>query len=227
MDWLLNSNVSDPALPLSSVLLSLLMAAAAGQAVGWIYMATHTSPSYSKTFTSSLVVMPVIVSLMMVLMSGSTVIAFGLLAVFAVVRFRNVLKDTRDTTYILWAIVLGMGLGTQHYTESLAGLIVVGFVMGYLRLSDFGSRHQFDAILSLDLAGDLSGAETSINDLLHRHASKWKRAGDQHLTESSKTIAYELLMRDPSRSDELRAALLNREEVQQISLFINKRDSEI
>ena len=49
------------------------------------------------------------------------VIAFGLLAVFAVVRFRNVLKDTRDTTFILWAIVQGMGAGTYRYATTIIG----------------------------------------------------------------------------------------------------------
>ena len=79
------------------VLFLLLLAFVIGQTIGWTYMWTHRVLSYSQTFTSSLVVLPVLVSLMMMLMSGSIVIAFGLLSVFAVVRFRNVLKDTRDT----------------------------------------------------------------------------------------------------------------------------------
>ena len=78
--------------PIESIVLSLLLAFVIGQIIGWVYMATHTTPSYSSSFVASLVVLPVIVSLMMVLMSGSLMIAFGLLAVFAVVRFRNVLE---------------------------------------------------------------------------------------------------------------------------------------
>ncbi len=76
-----------------------------GQFIGWVYMITHKGLSYSQTFVSSLVVIPVIVAMLMLLMANSFVVAFGLLAVFAVVRFRNVLKDTRDTTFILWTIM--------------------------------------------------------------------------------------------------------------------------
>lgn len=212
--------------PVATMLLSLLMACAIGQVIGWIYMWTHVSPSYSKSFAASLVTLPVIVALMMVLMAGSTAIAFGLLAVFAVVRFRNVLKDTRDTTFILWAIVEGMGTGTGHYVEALCGLAVVAGLMGYLWISDFGGRHRYDAVLSIDVGSTAVTVEEMLTPLLERHAARWKRSGDQHLTQSGSSVAYKLLLRDPSRSDELRNALLEKEEIQQVSLFVNSPQSE-
>ena len=73
--------------PVETIMLSLLMAFVIGQIIAWIYMATHATPSYSSSFVASLVVLPVIVSLMMILMAGSLMIAFGLLAVFAVSGF--------------------------------------------------------------------------------------------------------------------------------------------
>ena len=225
MDWLFDSSTATPGIAISSVMLSLLLACATGQVIGWTYMQTHASPSYSKSFTASLVTLPVIVALMMILMAGSTLIAFGLLAVFAVVRFRNVLKDTRDTTYILWAIVTGMGVGTLHYVESLVGLCVVGLMMAYLRVSDFGGRHGYDALLSLDVAAG-ANIEEFLGPLLHRHATRWKRSGNQHLTQQGTTVAYQLLLRDPDRSEELRKELLERGEVDQISLYITGDQSE-
>lgn len=225
MDWLFETATSTPGVTVNNVLLSLLLACALGQVIGWIYMQTHVSPSYSKSFTSSLVILPVIVALMMILMAGSTVIAFGLLAVFAVVRFRNVLKDTRDTTFILWAIVSGMGVGTMHYVESLVGTVVVGLMMVYLRISDFGGRHGYDAVLSLDLnAGE--NPETLLSPVLQRHATRWKRSGNQHLTQHGTTVAFQLLMRDPDRSEELRRELLERQEIDQISLYVTSDQSE-
>src|SRR5690606_35260101 len=131
------------------ILAALLLAFVIGQLVGWIYMLTHTSLSYSASFVGSLVILPVIVALMMILMSGSLMVAFGLLAVFAVVRFRNVLKDTRDTTFILWAIVEGMGAGTFRYSTTVIGAVTVSLVLAYLYWTRFGERHRFDAALSV------------------------------------------------------------------------------
>ena len=102
-----------------TVIFIMVMSFVVGQTIGWIYMWTHKVLSYSQTFVASLVVLPAIVALMMSLISGSLYVAFGLLAVFAVVRFRNVLKDTRDTIYILWSIVEGMSVGTQRYTSAI------------------------------------------------------------------------------------------------------------
>ena len=106
-----------------------LLAFVIGQFIGWIYMWTHRGLSYSQTFVASLVTIPVIVSMMMKLMEGSIAFAFGLLAVFAVVRFRNVLKDTRDTTFILWSIMEGLGVGTMRYSTSLVGALGVELVL--------------------------------------------------------------------------------------------------
>ena len=225
MDFVLDliDGVSGPGAgtSLTTLLLSLLMACAIGQLIGWVYMWTHASPSYSKTFASSLVILPVIVALMMVLMSGSTAIAFGLLAVFAVVRFRNVLKDTRDTTFVLWAIIEGMGAGTLHFVEAICGTVVIGLMLAYLRISDFGSRNRFDSLLSLDLAGVSGDFDDLLAPVLKRHASRWKRTGEQHLTRTGSNISYQLLLRDPSRSEELRKDLLLREEIEQLSLFVH------
>ena len=117
--------------PLTAVL-TIVLSFTIGHLVGWVYMWTHVSLSYSRMFVASLVVIPVIVAMVMMLMANNIIVAFGLLAVFAVVRFRNVLKDTRDTTFILWTIVEGMAVGTMKYGIGAAGLPVRG---GHLRVS--------------------------------------------------------------------------------------------
>lgn len=222
---LLNSGGAISQLPPTTILLSLLMAGVIGQMIAWTYMWTHDSPSYSKSFTTSLVTLPVIVALMMLLMADNTAIAFGLLAVFAVVRFRNVLKDTLDTTFILWAIVEGLGVGTLHFFESLCGLVVVGLIVGYLRISDFGSQNRYDAFLALDYEGD--NVNELLDAVLGRHAMKWKRLAQQSYGNSSSSASFRVLLCDPERCDEFREELLAIDRVQQISLHVNASESEL
>src|SRR4029453_14223556 len=102
---LFSSALSTTAARPQTALLAILLCFCIGHIVAWVYMWTHDGLSYSKMFTMSLLAMPVIVALVMILMAGNIVLAVGLLAVFTVVRFRNVLKDTRDTTFVLWAII--------------------------------------------------------------------------------------------------------------------------
>ena len=61
----------------------------------------------------AVIVMPVVVALVMHVLSNNLITAFGMMAVFTIVRFRNMLRDTLDTTYILTVLVIGMAAGTQ------------------------------------------------------------------------------------------------------------------
>src|ERR1043165_1442808 len=109
-----------------TLLFMLVLAFATGMFIGFVYMWTHEALSYSRTFVSALAVMPLIVCMMMASMSGSLLVAFGLLAVFGVVRFRNVLKDTRDTSFVLWVIVEGLAIGTARFSVALLAAVGIG-----------------------------------------------------------------------------------------------------
>ena len=109
-NWILKSDFGSAPDDLSGMLLGLLLAFLCGHVVAWVYMACHSGLSYSRSFVNALVVLCVIVSLVMMVMANNLLIAFGLMAVFAIVRFRNVLRDTLDTTYILASITVGMAL---------------------------------------------------------------------------------------------------------------------
>jgi Domain of unknown function (DUF4956) len=227
-NWLDLLQLGDPSgsPPVDTVLVSLLLGFVIGQVIGWIYMTTHTSPSYSSSFAASLVVLPVIVSLMMILMSGSLMIAFGLLAVFAVVRFRNVLKDTRDTIYILWAIVEGMSVGTFRYSTAIVGAACVVFVLLYLWITRFGVRHRFDAALSVLIPNDAGLTREKLEQILYRYADRTTLAGERQSPDARTVLSYRLLLRNPARRDELRSELAATGDVQELSFYLQEDESE-
>ena len=68
-----------------------------------------------------LVLLPPIVCLVMMVLTNNLITAFGMMAVFAIVRFRNILRDTLDTTYILISLVIGMAAGTQKFASAVWG----------------------------------------------------------------------------------------------------------
>lgn len=209
-----------------SVLLVLLLAFCVGQIIGWVYMWTHVALSYSRMFTSSLVVIPIIVSLVMVLMAGNIAIAFGLLAVFAVVRFRNVLKDTRDTTFILWAIIQGMAVGTTQFGIAVAGCLCVALVFLYLRFVSYGTRHRYDVVLSIHWSGAVDGT-LALRPILKRHSVRAHLAGRRDGPDQGLDLSYRLLLRNPARSGELVTELQQADGVEEVSLFHREDESEI
>lgn len=212
---------------LHGVLFSLLLAFVAGQVIGWIYQRTHRGLSYSQSFTASMVVMPVLVAMMMLLMTSSITVAFGLLAVFAVVRFRNVLKDTRDTIFVLWAIVEGMAAGTGRASLAVIGVFVVGAIMVYLSLTQYGARRRYDTIVSLFCVGGSGPVSRLVESVMGRHCLTSQLASIQELGEDSFDLSYRLTLRDPSRRSELEAELRSLDSVQRVSMFAHDDESEV
>jgi hypothetical protein len=212
-----------------TLLFTLLLAFAVGQLVGWVYLGTNATPDYARSFVTALVVLPVIVSLLMMLMAGSLMVAFGLLAVFAVVRFRNVLRDTRDTVFILWSIVEGMAIGTQRPSTAIIGAAAIAIVLVYLRISSFGSRRPPDGLLSVEVAGDGATGRAALDRLFYRHASAWELTKEQTMAGQGQVLTYMLHLRDRNRSGDLREELAASDSLHEVSYVPNppppKKDS--
>src|SRR6476660_6518271 len=131
-----------------TVLLAMLRAFLMGQLIAWVYMFTHSGISYSRSFVVSLILMPVIVALVLMVLSNNLVTAFGLMAVFAIVRFRNILRDTLDTSYVLAVLAVGMGCGTQRFSVAVIATVALMVVMFYLWYIAYGTRHRYDVIVN-------------------------------------------------------------------------------
>src|ERR1044072_9805271 len=133
------------------MLLGLLLSLAGGHVLAWVYMITHSGLSYSRSFVKSLIVMPVVVALVMHVLSNNLITAFGMMAVFTIVRFRNMLRDTLDTTYILLVLALGMAAGSEKFATAVAGLFVMVAALLYLWLTSVGSPPRDGGVLNFHL----------------------------------------------------------------------------
>lgn len=188
---------------LGTTALALLLAFLLGQLLAWVYMATHESLSYSRAFVVSLVLLPVLVSLVMLVLANNLVAAFGLMAVFAIVRFRNVLRDTLDTAHVLAGIVVGMACGTQKFATAVLGGLLIGAIMAYARITHFGGRWRYDYILQLHWRRP-EEETTDLNRLLARHARRIHLARRRPVGEGAGLeLSYHLLLRDPARQADL------------------------
>jgi hypothetical protein len=227
MDSLLSGDFGSAPTNIPAMVLGLLVAFAAGHAVAWVYMLTHSGLSYSRTFVNSLVVIPTVVSLVMMVLSNNLVTAFGLMAVFAIVRFRNILRDTLDTTYILSVIVIGMAAGTLKYSTAIIGCAITICVFVYLWATNFGARQRYDMIINLHWGRPI----TELNDLknlLFRHSLRTICASQRsHEGYEGTDLSYRLLLRDPDRMDELLMELRGMTGVSRVTGLKAEEESEV
>ena len=210
-----------------TVLLALLLAFLFGQLYGWVYVRTHSGVSYSRSFVVSLIVLPVIVALVLIVMSNNIVTAFGLIAVFAVVRFRNVLRDTLDTCYVLAVIVLGTACGTQKFSSAIVGGLTVAGLLVFLWMTASGTRHRFDLILNLRWMRPPEELP-AVMRLLERHSLRVHIA-NQHFGVGMEgaDLSYRVLLRDPSRAAQLLSELAALPGIDRVSSVQAADESEI
>jgi hypothetical protein len=209
------------------LLFIIVLAFAVGMFMGYVYMWTHDALSYSRSFVGALAVMPLIVAMLMLAMAGNIFVAFGLLGVFGVVRFRNVLKDTRDTIFILWAVMEGIAIGTTRFSTGAMGALGIAAAFLCLRFVSFGTRRRYDAVLSLRVTGDVVARLSALNRILKRHATRLDLASERRSTNEGTDITYRLLLRDTSRSNELQSELTGAEGFANVSVYMHEDEAEI
>jgi Domain of unknown function (DUF4956) len=224
-DWLLSGDFTPQPTDYRLVALALLLAFLSGHLIAWIYTFTHNGLSYSRSFVKSLLVMPVLVAFVLMVLSNSLVTAFGLMAVLAIVRFRNVLRDTLDTTYLLAAIVLGLACGTQRFTTAVLGAAMIAAIFLYLWFTAFGSRHSYDLVLNVNWTRPI-GELPALSEVIARHTRQIFPAGQHRAVTGGTELSYRLLLRDPNRLDEMVTELRELTGVARVNTIAAENESE-
>lgn len=92
------------------------------------YKLTYTGVSYSKKFNTSLLMMSLITTMVMNILGSSLALSLGMVGALSIVRFRTAVKDPRDTTFIFWAISIGLGVGSSNYYIVIIGSIFIAII---------------------------------------------------------------------------------------------------
>jgi len=143
------------------------------------------------------------------------------------VRFRNILRDTLDTAYILTAIVIGMATGTQKYASSVIGSAIVCGALVYLWWTAFGSRHRYDLIVNLHWARTAKELD-DLRRVLTRHSCKYTLANQRsHEGYEGTDMSYRLLLRDSNRVEDLVNELKQVTGVSRVTSMLAEDESEI
>ena len=106
------------------------------------YAISHRGTIYSKKFNVSLVVLTVLTAMVMTVIGNNIALSLGMVGALSIVRFRTAIKDSRDTVYIFWTIIVGICCGVQNYFVAAVGSLGV-----FLVLLVFGSIKSDDRML--------------------------------------------------------------------------------
>ena len=63
--------------------------------------------------------------MVMTVIGNNVALSLGMVGALSIVRFRTAIKDSRDTMYIFWAIIVGICCGVGDYTVASLGTAIV------------------------------------------------------------------------------------------------------
>lgn len=122
-------------LTVREVTANILMAAALGFLIYLSYYISHRGTIYSKKFNASLVILTILTGTVMTVIGNNIALSLGMVGALSIVRFRTAVKDSRDTVYIFWTVIVGICCGVGDYTVAAIGsavtfavLIVLGLI---------------------------------------------------------------------------------------------------
>jgi len=122
-----------PALAPLDVLIRLIVAAILGTLVAWTYRATRHPTEVARTFPVTLVLLSVLIAMVTQVIGNNVARAFSLVGALSIVRFRTVVRDTEDTAFVIFAVVIGMAVGARDLVVAGIGLLVTGGVAFLVR----------------------------------------------------------------------------------------------
>ena len=195
------------------VLVRLALSLFFGCLVAWIYCKTRKHEPAAPSFPTTLVLLSVLIAMVTQVIGDSVARAFSLVGALSIVRFRTVVRDTQDTAYVIFAVVVGMSVGARNPWVASIGSVVVGLaaaLMMYLRSGPHPEEDP-DYVLSLRV-----GLGQDLNKILNGQC-------DAHVTDRkllslgtgkqgiSLTAIYQVRLRPGASADEL-VRILNRTE---------------
>ena len=105
-----------------------------GMTVAVIYRVTQRrNLAQSDSFLVTLVLLTVVIAMSTQVIGDNIARAFSLAGALSIVRFRAAVQDTRDSAFVVFAVVVGMAVGVGHYAVALLGVPITGLAAWLLR----------------------------------------------------------------------------------------------
>ena len=122
--------------------------------IAFCYQKTHHGLSYSQGFVHSLILITIIICTVIMVIGSSLASAFALVGAMSIIRFRTILKDTKDLIYVFAALTLGMGAGTGNYKLCIIASLFFGVISFILHRINYASIYRSDFILNFKVKID-------------------------------------------------------------------------
>ena len=143
-----------------------------GFVISLAYMYTHKKDGYAPGFTLTLIMLPVIISIIILLVGNNVARAFSLAGAFSIIRFRSAPGDPKDIAYVFFTLAVGLACGMGYIGYGLIVTIILCVVLIILDTIKFAMPKTKSMRLKVLVPEDLN-YEGIFDEVLERYSSKW------------------------------------------------------
>lgn len=217
---------------LEATLFALVIAAIIGQLNAWCYKWTHRGVSYSRSFTQSLMLITMVTAVSMSLVAVHPIAAIGLLGGISIIRFRTVVRDARDSTYVLICLVCGMAAGFGYAGVAIICSLSANAAAIYLHRTGFGAWRAMDSLLRFEVAAAGLASEAFdavLRKYCRRHTAVSVDESPVPARDGGRLFqcVYRVRLRDRGRSADMVSELRRTSPVEAVHLLIEQENEEV
>lgn len=158
---------------LTNTLIVITAAIILGFLISLVYMRTTKKAGYSPSFTVTLIMLPVIISIIILLVGNNVARAFSLAGAFSLIRFRSAPGEPKDIAYVFFTLAVGLCCGMGYIGYAIIFTIILCLVMLILDVTKFAMPKTKAMSLKIIVPEDLN-YEGVFDEILNSYTTNYK-----------------------------------------------------
>ena len=196
-----------------------------GVFVATIYRATQKGFKYSISLMHTLVYLTMIVSFVMMVIGSDIARAFSLVGALSVIRFRTAIKDTKDISFVFWALAAGMAAGVGYYQVSIVGTVLIGIFVSIVHYSRMGLLRRKEILLKFAVTAESRRTTLPYKEIFEKYLVKYNLLNIRTFQQGEQLeLSFLIKMKDEKELQEFSRQLSSIPVLNRVSLIICEDD---
>lgn len=166
----LSNSLTDLSVGMAAV--TMLAAIIFGAIIAFTYYKTQSEESYQPSFAVTLVMLPVILSVIILFVGSNVARAFSLAGTLSIIRFRSAPGDPKDIGFIFFDIAAGLACGVGLYLYGFIFVVVLCSVIFILAKIKVFEKSAIKKNLKITIPENLN-YQNVFNDILDKYTMKY------------------------------------------------------
>jgi uncharacterized membrane protein YhiD involved in acid resistance len=155
------------------IVLNLGVSFLVGLFIFYIYKKTFQGVLYQRSFNVSLVTITMVITLVIMTISGNLILSLGMVGALSIVRFRTPIKDPVDLVFMFWSIAVGIANGVGYFNLSIIGSLVITMVLLFMTKKE-ETEHPYLLVMQIQNDADESVIIAEVKRSVERFMFKSK-----------------------------------------------------